>query len=209
MAIDQPGQSASTTPPDSTTYALVLAAGGGSRFSGSSHKLLATLHGRAVYEWALESVHQAVQAGAVAGVIVVTGSEDLDLPDWVVPAHNARWALGQASSLRVGIAAAAALGASAVVVGLADQPFVTPQAWRAIASATTPIAIATYDGDRGHPVRLHQSVWNELADEGDQGARSLIVQRPELVGEVACQGSAADIDTMEDLLRWNSSTNLL
>ena len=63
------------------------------------------------------------------------------------------------TSLRAGLDAAAELGCRAVVVGLADQPFVTPAAWRAVADAAGPIAVATYDGHRGNPVRLDSTVW--------------------------------------------------
>ena len=45
-------------------------------------------------------------------------------------------------SVRAGISAARELGAEAVVVGLADQPEITPEAWRRVAAATTPIAVA-------------------------------------------------------------------
>jgi CTP:molybdopterin cytidylyltransferase MocA len=206
----------------STTWAVLLAAGEGSRFIGSSHKLQVLLRGRAVYQWAIEALHGAMygsirgpstgpvaaeSAASMAGAIVVTGAVELDLPDWVVRADNPNWSSGQAGSLHVGLAAAHHHGAEAVVVGLADQPFVTSAAWLAVARANSPIAVATYGGVRGHPVRLHRTVWPLLSAEGDQGARSLMIQRPELVGEVACEGSAADIDTMEDLQRWNSSTN--
>ncbi len=189
--------------PTDSTCAIVLAAGRGSRFTGSSHKLRALLDGRAVYLRALD----AVRGAGFAHVIVVTGAVDLDLPDWVSATHNPNWAHGQASSLQCGIAVAGALHAEAVVVGLADQPFITTQAWMAVASSTDPIAVATYEGIRANPVRLHRSVWSDLPTEGDSGARSLMAARPELVGEVACPGSPADIDTMEDLQQWNSSTN--
>ncbi len=185
------------------TCAVVLAAGAGSRFDGSSHKLLAVLGEQSVYRWALD----AVRAAGLDHVVVVTGSVALDLPSDVIEAHNDQWADGQATSLQAGIVAATTLGADAVVVGLGDQPFVTPEAWRAVAAADSPIAVATYAGKRGNPVRLHRSIWSLLPTAGDQGARSLIALRPELVAEVACTGSPADIDTMEDLRQWNSSTN--
>lgn len=194
------------------TCAVLLAAGGGSRFADRSstqssarpaHKLQALLNGRPVYQWALEAV---VQSG-LAHVVVVTGAVALDLPGSVIEVHNVHWANGQAGSLQLAVQAATELGADAIVVGLGDQPFVSADAWRALAGATTPIAVATYGGRRANPVRLHRSIWALLPCEGDQGARSLIALRPELVGEVACSGSPADIDTMEDLQQWNSSMN--
>jgi CTP:molybdopterin cytidylyltransferase MocA len=35
------------------------------------------------------------------------------------------------------------------------------------------------------------------------GARHVLGQHPELISEVACEGSSADIDTQEDLDQWN------
>jgi len=104
--------------------------------------------------------------------------------------------------VQAGLEVARRLGATSVVIGLGDQPLVVADAWRAVAAATTPIAVATYDGERGNPVKLDASVWSDLPTEGDHGARHLIRLRPELVSEVACAGSSADIDTQEDLDRW-------
>jgi molybdenum cofactor cytidylyltransferase len=186
------------------TVAVVLAAGGGSRWAGDGHKLHAVVDGRPI-------VHHAVTAAiaaAIGPVVVVTGAVDLPgetaaLPGLMIVA-NPRWSDGQATSLAAAITAADTLGADAIVVGLGDQPFVTPEAWRAVATSASPIAIATYDGVRGNPVRLARSVWRLLPTSGDEGARGVARMQPELVEQVPCGGSAADIDTVADLQRATS-----
>lgn len=183
---------------------MVLAAGEGSRFIGSTHKLLAPFRGRPLVLWAVE----AARAARLDAVIVVTGAVDLDdvLPAEVVASQvrNHDWARGQATSLRAGWITAEYLGHDAVVVGLGDQPLVPPDAWARVAAATeTPIATAVFDGRRCPPVRLAAEVWPLLPVDGDEGARSLLRERQDLVTEVPCPGRAIDIDTVEDLARWS------
>lgn len=179
--------------------AVLLAAGSGSRFDGETHKLLAPLRGSTVLAHALD----AVRASGLE-VYVVTGAVDLadHVGDDVTIVHNEAWAEGQASSVHVGVAAAAADGHDAVVVGLGDQPFVTEEAWRAVAASDAAIAVATYDGRRGNPVRLHSSVWDLLPTSGDEVGRAVMRSRPDLVRPIPCAGDASDIDTLEDLHRW-------
>ena len=179
-----------------TTAAVVLAAGGGTRFGGDGHKLLAPFRGRPLVAWALEA------ASVLDELIVVTGAVAIDVPAGAREVRNARWAEGQATSLAAAIAAAA--GHDAVVVGLGDQPLIPAEAWRRVAAATaTPIAVATYAGARRNPVRLAAEVWPLLPREGDEGARSLLRGRDDLVTEVACPGDPADVDTQEDLATWS------
>lgn len=191
---------------------VLLAAGGGSRFRDSAdalgvpvaHKLLAPLRGRTVFEHALTNAIDA----AIGPVGVVTGAVELSVldahPD-VVRLHNPVWSDGQARSLARGVAWADELGVDAIVCGLGDQPFIPAEAWRAVALADrgAAIVVATYAGRRRNPVRLARSVWPLLATEGDEGARRLMGERPDLVLEVACDGNPADIDTAEDLLSWS------
>ncbi len=185
---------------------VVLAAGAGTRFRGPGHKLDARLDGRSVLDRAVGTA----LAAAAGPVVVVTARQiRTTLHPSVVHVINDRWAEGQVTSLRAGIEAARLLGAGSVVVGLGDQPFVTVEAWRAVAAADAPIAVATYQGQRGHPVQLRSDVWDLLPTAGDEGARSLMRLRPDLVAAVPCVGSPIDIDTVEDLRRWqnNSSTS--
>jgi CTP:molybdopterin cytidylyltransferase MocA len=200
---------------DGTVTAIVLAGGAGSRFRDVGHKLTAQLPPRTprpAESVARRSVAVAVEAD-VGPVVVVTGrltDADIGLDDIEVEiAHNAAWASGQMTSVRTGLGAAERNGSAIAVVGLADQPGIHPSAWRAVVDAvaggSTPIAVATYGGRRGNPVALHRSVWDLLPVGGDEGARSLMQLHPELVREVPCTGSPHDIDTAEDLRRWQNS----
>jgi len=189
--------------------AILLAGGAGTRFRGTGHKLLATVNApttATVIEHALTHAREA----DIGPVIVVTGS----LPEPIAPeligddviiCQNELWAQGQITSVQAGIEIARALGCTRVVIGLGDQPFVSPDAWRRVANDPSPIAVATYNGQRGNPVALADETWQLLPTTGDEGARSLIRARPDLVSEVSCPGSPADIDTTEDLHRWQNN----
>jgi len=186
----------------STTLGVLLAAGSGTRFSGSQHKLLSHIDGQTIISRSLT----AMTGSGLDGFIVVSGA--LDIGQHIGDAeevHNPDWKTGQRSSVITAMQFARAQGYDAIVVGLADQPFLTSQSWSKVSSSPSPIAIATYSGTRGNPVRLHSSVWNTFEDldaDPDAGARSLIHLHPELVREVACEGNSADIDTTEDLDTW-------
>jgi molybdenum cofactor cytidylyltransferase len=188
--------------PHSTVLGVLLAAGSGTRFSGSQHKLLSQIEGQTIISRSLT----AMTSSGLDGFIVVSGALDLsDHIGAVTEVHNPDWKTGQRSSVITAMQFARSHGYDAIVVGLADQPFLTSQSWINVASSTSPIAVATYDGTRGNPVRLHSSVWDTFKDlqaDPDAGARSLIHLHPELVREVACEGNSADIDTTEDLDTW-------
>ncbi len=185
-----------------TILAVVLAAGGGTRFHGATHKLLAPLRGRPVLQHAIEHAHDA----ALDETVVITGAVEIgsvSLPEGVVALHNARWALGQATSLQVAVRHARRNGHSAMVVGLGDQPFVPAEAWQLVAHAAGLLAVAVFDGQRTPPVKIDATLWADLPTSGDEGARVLLRGRPDLVVPVACPGSPVDIDTAEDLAEWN------
>ena len=187
----------------SATTAVLLAAGSGSRFFGNVHKLLTVINGQTVFTWALHNC----LAAQFKQVIIVTGAVDLSAQISeakfaqanLIEVHNENWQSGMASSLQCGLAEAQRHGASSVVVGLADQPAISPSSWQRVADATAPLAVATYNGVRGNPVRIHAELWPLLPTSGDEGARSLFRSHKDLLEEVACDGSAHDLDTSSDI----------
>ncbi len=190
-----------TEGPRETTAAVVLAAGAGSRFRGSEHKLVAELRGRPVLAHALD----AAIAARLDETIVVVGAVDFGdlIPAGVTVLENPDWASGQATSVQVAIAHARRVGHAAVVVAPGDQPFVGVEAWRAVAASSGDLAMASFDGRLRPPTRLGASIWDDLPTVGDDGARVLSRSRPEGVTAVVCEGNPVDIDTVEDLARWN------
>lgn len=182
----------------------VLAAGRGSRLGGDVPKPLVELRGRPLVSWALD----AATASGLRPVLVVVGHGGNAVgeaaPEGVMVVRARRWRRGIARSLRAALEALepwAQVGA--VCVGLADQPLVGADAYRRLADAYrggAALAVATYGGQRRNPVLLGRSVWDAARRlDGDVGARALM--RDADVVEVDCTGtgSAADIDTLDDL----------
>ena len=181
---------------------MVLAAGAGTRFEGATHKLLTPIGGGVVLDLAVRS---AVASG-IGPVAVVWGAVDLSarLPPGVASLPNPQWADGQATSLTTAVEWADSIGCDAVVVGLADQPHVGVTAWRAVATDPREGVVAADFGEGPRPpVRLDRAVWPLLPRDGDEGARALFRQRPDLLHTVPVPGDPADIDTVEDLARWS------
>ena len=193
-----------TNVPHNTTFVL-LAAGAGERFSGPTHKLLARINGATVISMSLAAMRE---AGGTSCAVVTGAEQSPALISELGGVHtvmNELWRTGQRSSVLCAIAEARGRGSTQVVIGLADQPFVGADSWRAVADADAPIAVATFGGRRGNPVKLRAEVWDLFENtpgDPDAGARTLMNLRPELVREVSCQGSSDDIDTREDLTKW-------
>lgn len=200
MAVSDPTDASYDPRPTPTIAAVVLAAGAGTRFAGPDHKLLTEVRGKPI-------VCHVVDAARAAGfdeVVVVSGAVDLAplMPDDVTLLHNERWDDGQATSLRAAVAYADARGHKAIVVGLGDQPGVRTEDWQAVAASDADIAAADFGQGHRPPVKLAAAVWPALPVSGDEGARVLLRQRPEMVDSVTCAGDPADVDTLEDLRRW-------
>ena len=184
--------------------AIVLAAGGGSRFGGG--KLLAEFGGQPL----LSAVLDNLRGAPVDEVIVVVGADAHRLRE-VCERYRARtvdneaWERGQSTSVLAGLRACR--GRAAVVL-LGDQPLLGVEVVERLVAAFAEgakVAVATYGGKRRNPVLFSREVWPLLEAElaGDEGARSVLRRHPGLVVEVPCDevGDPVDVDTREDLGR--------
>jgi CTP:molybdopterin cytidylyltransferase MocA len=177
----------------------VLAAGAGRRFGGP--KALARLGGERLVDRAVRTLRD----GGCPDVLVVSGA--VPLPDVdAVEVPNPLWHNGMGSSLRAGLAAAAAGDWSAAVVLLVDTPWVGPGAVTRLLAAAGPgtvAAQATYRGSAGHPVLLARPVWADVAASaaGDRGARAWLAAHPGRVLAVPADGTGdpRDVDHPGDL----------
>jgi len=182
----------------------ILAAGRGSRLGGDVPKPLVELRGRPLVAWALG----AATVSTLRPIVLVVGHRGDAVAraatEGVVVVRSPRWRRGIARSLRAAVEALepwAQVGA--VAVGLADQPLVGADAYRRLAGAYRDgarLAVATYHGQRRNPVLLARTMWPQARRlDGDEGARALMDEDD--VVEVDCTdtGSAADVDTLDDL----------
>lgn len=186
--------------PSTRTAGVVLAAGRGRRFGGT--KQLAPVAGRPL-------VRHAVDTALAAGldpVLVVVGHDAGRVRDALPPdvevVDNPRFAEGQASSLRAGVAAAEPHDVHALVVLLGDQPGVTVASIHAVLAAHRDgarIARAAYADLPGHPVLFDRAVWHELIRvTGDEGARRILEHA--VVRDVPVPGPRPpDVDRPTDL----------
>ncbi len=183
---------------------IVLAAGRGSRFAGSGHKLAQTLDdqgdGGAVLSVTLRN---AIASGLP--VLVVTTAELAPLARQQVAARDVvvlppQRNRGMGDSIAAGVSARA--DASGWLVLPADMPRVQPTTLQRVAQAlaTHAVAYAQYRGMRGHPVGFAAELYSELtALTGDEGARRLVARYPAQAVEVDDPGMLIDIDTVQDL----------
>ena len=186
--------------------AILLAAGAGSRFGGE--KLLAPYRGRPLIEVPLSSLADA----PVDETVVVVGEGADRISEVCEPygfevVENPDWAGGISTSVKAGLRALGPRTRAAIVL-LADQPLVGAGAVERLVAAFEEgarVAAATYGGEVRNPVLFSREVWPLLMSglSGDEGARSFLRRRPELVTRVPCDGvgDPADVDTAEDLRR--------
>jgi molybdenum cofactor cytidylyltransferase len=181
---------------------VVLAAGAGSRYRGTRHKLSEQLGGDSVLVRTLRNaIASEMSVVLVISEALIDEAQGLvDPEDMVVvdPRTQTGWGMGDS------IAAGVSIHASATgwLVLPADMPLIRPSSLRAVADALDqqPIAFAQHRGRRGHPVGFGAELFSELVMlKGDEGARRLLARYPTAAVELDDPGVLFDIDTVDDL----------
>jgi molybdenum cofactor cytidylyltransferase len=185
-----------------TTTAVLLAAGLSSRMNGPN-KLLLDVGG-------VPLVRRVAEALAVVTDTPPTAvlGRDADEVAQALAGTGFRLtridpALGQAQSMRTGLAAA--LDADETLIALGDQPYVTPAALATLLAAhrqdPTRITVPMNGAARGNPIVLPRALRAEIAEGGPNlGCRSFTERHPHLVHAFATDDPAffVDIDTPAD-----------
>jgi molybdenum cofactor cytidylyltransferase len=180
---------------------IVTAAGSGSRFGGSVHKLDQAFGSSTVLA---TTVRNAVQTQLP--VVVVTTAARVPLLSQVVAQRDivvvseTEAARGMGATIATGVVERS--GATGWLVLPGDMPMVQPGTMLAVCGALEqhPVAYAQYKGRRGHPVAFAAELYSELIQlGGDDGARRVMLRYPAHGQEVEDAGVLMDIDTPSDL----------
>ena len=186
----------------SQRFAVVILAAGGSSRLGRPKQLLPYL-GKTLVEHAART---AIASGAHEVVVVVGAESDAvreklsGLPVRIV--RNRDWQTGMGSSIRCGVESLSS-HVDSVVISLCDQPQITPDLLRNLASkaatSSSSIAASSYDGVLGAPSAFGKELFKELTSlAGDSGARDIIRNATQQIERVEFSGGNVDIDTPQE-----------
>ncbi len=180
---------------------VVLAAGKGSRFKGSAHKLEQSLGDLSVLG---SSLHNAIESHLPVVVVTVAAlaasAAQLVAPRDVVIVPQDEAGFGMGYSIAAGVAASA--DSPGWLLLPADMPMVRPATLLAVAAALEhhAVAYAQHHGRRGHPVGFSAELYSELIRlTGDEGARRIVARYPAVGVDVDDPGVLVDVDTEADL----------
>lgn len=181
---------------------IVLAAGRGSRFKGTGHKLTQRLGVGTVLSMTLE---HAISTQLQVVTVTTTDLAELMLRDHpysnvVILSEATDFGMGQ--SIVAGVKAC--VNAAGWLILPADMPLIRTATIRAVAAhlAGNEVVFAQSGGKRGHPVGFSASLREKLlALGGDEGARRIIASHAAFGVEIDDPGVLLDIDTASDLSR--------
>ncbi|MEP2101441.1 MAG: nucleotidyltransferase family protein [Parasphingorhabdus sp.] len=186
---------------------LALLAAGQSRRFGDQDKLAALLHGKMLGLHAAETLSN---LPVDHRIIIASDPDHPCAAGWEKMGYhiivNEHAAEGQSTSVRCAANSAAASGASALLICLADMPYIAPQHLQNLCQTfkdgEQSKVVASSDGGKAMPPAIFPAGQiTALKDlRGDQGARQLL-QTAHLAA--APDGSLLDIDTPEILVAEN------
>ena len=191
---------------------LILAAGASTRMRGRD-KLLEEVQGKPLLQRQIEIATVATSGPVLVALPPAPHPRYALLKDTVahpVPVPDA--ATGMSASLRRGLDALP-LGATAVMVLLADLPELTADDLRAVCASvikdgqTLIWRGATQTGAAGHPIVFDQVLFEPLKKiEGDTGGAEVVARYKDQMLLVPLPGERArlDLDTPEDWENWRS-----
>jgi molybdenum cofactor cytidylyltransferase len=186
---------------------IVLAAGASHRMN--EPKQLLKFQGKTLLRRAVET---AVESICEPVVVVLganferTSAEIEDLPVEIV--FNQDWQSGLSSSIKTGIENLLKIApqTTAIVLTLADQPFVTANHINLFAEkfnqTDSLIIAAEYNRTRGVPALFSRQIFDDFdALSGDKGAKAIIEKHGKWLATIDLPEAAFDIDTPQDFLK--------
>lgn len=198
-----PGRAPDFAAAPANLAALVLAAGGSSRYGGC--KQLVEVNGASLV-W--RAVAKLVPLLPPERIGVVVGAEweavEWELAEWRVNiVRNPHWQQGLASSLKAGINSLPPECAAALIT-LCDQPLVSSMRLRQLltlwAAQPARISAAQFAGAVGAPAVFPREFYPELLElEGDAGAKTVMARHPERLAALPIPEAEFDLDTPADL----------
>jgi molybdenum cofactor cytidylyltransferase len=192
-------------PPGPRIAALLLAAGKSSRMG--SNKMLEEIDGRPM----VARTAQRLLSSRARPIVAVLGNQAdaVDAALGKLPVERVRnpdYADGLSTSLKCGLAALPG-DIDGAVVCLGDMPLIAGRDIDRLIAAFNPlegraIVVPTRRGQRGNPLLWSRQFFPEMmALSGDSGARRLIEEHADLVGEIEMDNDSVliDIDTQDAL----------
>lgn len=185
------------------TGIIILAAGNSSRLG--QPKQLLEYQGKTLLQ---RTVDEVLSLNA-AEVVVILGSNHAMISKETIlngttVLVNHRWQTGMASSIQAGIGHLLANGKiESALLTLCDQPHVNCSLLAELIKTQQingkPIVASAYEGTVGVPAVFSREMFPALLSlEGQEGAKKLIADNPQLLETIAFPKGIVDIDTLED-----------